>query len=73
MAVGWLLTLLAIASAPIAPQPLEPLMGSRLAERNPPVAGALVSVQASLRINEQTMLLGAPALIGGPGEAACLL
>jgi hypothetical protein len=54
-------------------QPLEPLMGSRLAERNPPVAGALVSVQATLRINEQTMLVGGPALIGGPGEAACLL
>ena len=54
-------------------QPLEPLIGLRVAERNPPVAGALVSVQATLRINEQTMLLGGPALIGGPGEAACLL
>jgi hypothetical protein len=54
-------------------QPLEPLMGSRLTERTPLTAGALVSVQASLRINEQTVLLGAPALIGSPGEAACLL
>jgi hypothetical protein len=54
-------------------QPLEPLMGSRLAERNPLTAGALVSVQASLQISGQTMLLGAPALIGSPGEAACLL
>jgi hypothetical protein len=54
-------------------QPLEPLMGSRIAERNPLMAGALVSVQARLEIDGQTMLLGGPALIGAPGEAACLL
>ena len=54
-------------------QPLEPLMGSRIAERNPLMAGALVSVQARLEIDRQTILLGAPALIGAPGEAACLL
>jgi hypothetical protein len=54
-------------------QPLEPLMGSRIAERSKLTAGALVSVQARLEIDGQTMLLGAPALIGSPGEAACLL
>jgi hypothetical protein len=54
-------------------QPLEPLMGSRIAERSLLTAGALVSVQARLEIDGQTMLLGAPALIGAPGEAACLL
>jgi hypothetical protein len=54
-------------------QPLEPLMGSRVVERNAPVAGALVCVQASLKIDGRTLLLGAPALIGGHGEAASLL
>jgi Xaa-Pro aminopeptidase len=54
-------------------QPLEPLMGSRIAERSELTAGALVSVQARLEIDGQTMLLGGPALIGSPGEAACLL
>jgi Creatinase/Prolidase N-terminal domain len=54
-------------------QPLEPLMGSRVAERNPPAAGALVCVQASLEIGGRTLLLGAPALIGGHGEAAGVL
>jgi hypothetical protein len=54
-------------------QPLEPLMGSRMAERNPPAAGALVCVQASLEIGGRTLLLGAPALIGGHGEAAGVL
>jgi hypothetical protein len=54
-------------------QPLESLMGSRIAERNPLMAGALVSVQARPEIDGQTILLGAPALIGAPGEAACLL
>jgi hypothetical protein len=51
-------------------QPLEPLLGSRVAQRNPPASGALVCVQASLEVDGQTLLLGAPALIGGPGEAA---
>jgi hypothetical protein len=54
-------------------QPLEPLMGSRVAERKPPAAGALVCVQASLEIGGRTLLLGAPALIGGHGEAAGVL
>ncbi len=54
-------------------QPLEPLMGSRIAENISPPAGALVSVQAALAIDGRTVLLGAPALIGRPGEAASLL
>jgi hypothetical protein len=54
-------------------QPLEPLMGSRMAENNWPPSGALVSVQAALAIDGHTVLLGAPALIGQPGEAASLI
>jgi hypothetical protein len=54
-------------------QPLEPLMGSRVSERKPPAAGALVCVQASLEVGGRTLLLGAPALIGGHGEAAGVL
>jgi hypothetical protein len=54
-------------------QPLEPLLGSRVAQRNLPASGALVCVQASLELDGRTMLLGAPALIGGPSEAASLL
>jgi len=51
-------------------QPLEPLMGSHIASPRPPVAGAVVSVQACLEIDAQPVLIGAPALIGAPGEAA---
>jgi hypothetical protein len=54
-------------------QPLEPLLGSRLDAANPPPAGALVSVQATLSVGGQIVPFGAPALIGGPGEAAGLL
>ena len=54
-------------------QPLEPLMGSRVTEPNPPVPGALVSVQASFEIDGRPVLLGAPALLGKRGEAASLL
>ena len=54
-------------------QPLEPLMGSRLAAANPPLPGALVSVQGALAIDGRTVLVGAPALIGAEGEAASLL
>jgi hypothetical protein len=54
-------------------QPLEPLMGSRMADNNGPPAGALVSVQAALAIDGRTVALGAPALIGQHGEAASLL
>jgi len=48
-------------------------MGSRVAEPNPPLAGALVSVQAAIEIHGKPMLLGAPALIGERDEAASLL
>jgi len=54
-------------------QPLEPLLGSRLGAANPPSPGALVSVQATLAANGQTVPLGAPVLIGAPGETASLL
>jgi hypothetical protein len=54
-------------------QPLDPLMGSRMDEGNAPQPGALVSVQAAIEIDGQTVLLGAPALIGAHGEAASLL
>ena len=54
-------------------QPLEPLIGSRLGEGHPPLPGALVSVQAALAIDGQTVLLGAPALIGRSGEASSLI
>ncbi len=54
-------------------QPLEPLMGSRLDAANPPSPGALVSVQATLAINGQAVPIGAPVLLGAPGEAASLL
>ena len=54
-------------------QPLEPLMGSRVADPNPPVPRSLVSVQACLEVDGRPVLLGAPALLGGRGEAASLL
>jgi hypothetical protein len=54
-------------------QPLEPLMGSRVAEPRPPAAGAVVSVQAALTVDGQPVLLGAPALIGAGGAASGLL
>ena len=54
-------------------QPLEALMGSRLGALSPLPPGALVSVQAALAMNGNTVLLGAPALIGQPGAAASLL
>jgi hypothetical protein len=54
-------------------QPLEPLLGSRVTEPNPPAPGALVSVQASTDADGRTILLGAPALLGERGEAASLL
>jgi hypothetical protein len=52
-------------------QPLEALMGSRVAEPRPPAAGAIVSVQACIETDGQPILLGAPVLLGAPGEAAC--
>jgi hypothetical protein len=54
-------------------QPLDPLIGSRLGEAHPPLPGALVSVQAALAVDGQTVVLGAPALIGQSGEAASLI
>jgi hypothetical protein len=54
-------------------QPLEPLMGTRIAASLPLVAGAVVSVQAAIIEDGQPILIGAPALIGGPGEAASII
>jgi hypothetical protein len=54
-------------------QPLEPLMGSRVSEPRPPPPRALVSVQASFEIDGRPLLVGAPALVGGRGEASALL
>src|SRR5262245_27131728 len=54
-------------------QPLAPLMGSRVAEPDPPAPGALVSVQASIEADGRVVLLAAPALVGERGEAASLL
>jgi Xaa-Pro aminopeptidase len=55
-------------------QPLAPLMGSRLSEGSVPLtARSLVSVQASFEHDGRRMLIGAPALLAAPGEAASLL
>ncbi len=51
-------------------QPLEALMGSRVAEPRPPPPGAVVSVQACIEVDGGPVLLGAPALVGALGEAA---
>jgi hypothetical protein len=54
-------------------QPLEPLIGSRIRAPVPIPSRALVSVQGRLRIADQVVLVGAPALLGVAGEAASLL
>jgi len=54
-------------------QPLDALIGTRLGAGCPPPPGALVSVQAALAVDGQTVLLGAPALIGRSGEASSLI
>ena len=54
-------------------QPLAPLMGSRVSEPRLPAPGSLVSVQACLTLDGEPVHIGAPALIGAPGEAAGLL
>jgi hypothetical protein len=54
-------------------QPLDPLIGSHLSEGLSPLPGALVSVQAALAVDGQTVLLGAPALIGQAGQASSLI
>jgi hypothetical protein len=53
-------------------QPLEALMGSRVAKQRPPVAGAIVSVQASINVEGQPVNVGAPALIGASGTSASI-
>jgi len=54
-------------------QPLDPLLGSRLDASHPPQPGALVSAQGLLNIDGQSVLVGAPALLGRNGEAASLI
>jgi Creatinase/Prolidase N-terminal domain len=51
-------------------QPLETLMGTNVVDPCPPVAGAVVSVQACVEVEGAPVLLGAPALVGAPGAAA---
>ncbi len=46
-------------------QPLETLMGSRVAPPHAPPTGMLVSVQGQLDIAGTPVLIGAPALVGG--------
>ncbi len=53
-------------------QPLEALMGSRVAAPRPPAAGAVVSVQASIDVEGQPVVCGAPALIGASGAPASI-
>ncbi len=53
-------------------QPLEALMGSRVAEPRTPVAGAVVSVQALIEVEGRPVILGAPALVGASSETASI-
>jgi Xaa-Pro aminopeptidase len=54
-------------------QPLEPLMGSRVAPPHAPPTGMLVSAEGRLTIAGTPVLIGAPALVGGDllVEPAC--
>ncbi len=54
-------------------QPLDPLTGSRLEGARPPLPGTLVSAQGVLTLGGQTVLVGAPVLVGQSGEAASLI
>jgi hypothetical protein len=54
-------------------QPLEALIGSPCDAAHSPPRGALVSVQGAVAVDGRTVLVGAPALVGGHGEAASLL
>ena len=54
-------------------QPLDPLLGSRIADSRSPLPGALVSAQGVLAVGGQMVLVGAPVLLGQSGEAASLL
>jgi len=56
-----------------AAQPLEPLMGSKVGEPVRPASSALVSVQATIKVDGQPVVLGAPALLGANGAPASLL
>jgi len=51
-------------------QPLEALMGSGIAAPRLPIAGSVVTVQACIEVEGGPVLIGAPALLGGAGEAA---
>ena len=53
-------------------QPLEALMGSRIAAPCSPVAGMVVSVQACIELDGRPVLIAAPALVGASGEAASI-
>ena len=57
----------------IMTQPLDALMGSRVGGATPAVEGSLVSVQGAVPVEGQTVLVGAPALIGEAGQAASLI
>jgi Xaa-Pro aminopeptidase len=46
-------------------QPLEPLMGSRVAPPHAPPTGMLVSAEGRLDVAGTPVLIGAPALVGG--------
>jgi len=48
-------------------------MGPRVATAHALAPSALVSVQAAFEIEGLPLLVGAPALVGRPGEAASLL
>jgi hypothetical protein len=54
-------------------QPLEPLMGTRIDTANSLRCGMVVSAQGALVVDGHNVLVGAPALLGGAGEAASLL
>jgi Creatinase/Prolidase N-terminal domain len=53
-------------------QPLEALMGSRVATPRPPDSGSVVSVHACIEIDSRPVLIGAPALVGADGEPASI-
>jgi hypothetical protein len=46
-------------------QPLEPLVGSRIAAAHPPAPGMIVSAQGCIDVAGMPVLIGAPALVGG--------
>src|SRR5215469_2762423 len=54
-------------------QPLDPLMGSLVAEPRPLAAGSLVNAQAVIEIDGKKVALAAPVLIGAAGYPASFL